>query len=308
MTEEKEGEQDLTVDMEDLDLEWFATCHRQLCQAETEAELPAYLVPAFRFMTNPRHRLIRRAGAFVVDSDKGPVRMEGLTAQVSKLFHGTDMRVTTGGQRSGGSARGVQVDRELEALINRGELLDPSSLQLYTVKTLQCLKHKNLQPFWAQCNVFDTQLGIATALDMLCIDTKVPALPGRTNLVNVQLKTGFDKNYNHSNGTCFTSPFTPQSALTRMEDSHHNRHQLQLLCEHMIVQNRYGRPLHSSAIMVISAGCHSLYPLKREFARDLCVDVFANLKHRKSMTPWALAAETTKAQHVYKRQREISKK
>lgn len=209
--------------------------------------------------------LYRRARAFAAAITSGPypVRrtpfqgftvhgqpLDGLTTQLDQLFHPIPLDISTGGLATGGSSRGVRVDTQLSALISsppgsRG-VAGGVPLHDYTVRIIQRLRELGLRPFMSQVPVGSVRLRLATALDLICVDELRDGA-----LVNVQIKTGFERRENYSRsqpGAYFTNLGEPPIA-----DSYEMRHLLQVIAEHLIVQTAYDRPLAYSMLMVVSA-------------------------------------------------------
>lgn len=297
-----------------VSLAWVHEARRMLgglSSLEAAQRTAPGLVPAFRFLYHERHSRITKSGAFVVTRNGVKRKIDGLTKQLAETFHPFPLNISTGGQKTGGSARGGEVDLELASLINTGQIPQrrdsdgapmPPSLNNFTRRALEKLSEEKLQPVMAQVNVYDDEqeMELATALDMICIDWKVDLSKHPTNLVNVQLKTGFDLNYNKK-GEPFYSLDVEDSELTRIHQSHANLHQLQVAMEHAIVQTRYGRPLHRSVVLVVTSTDATIYPLQSKFRRTLIIDIYRNLRKRRSTSSWERAKQKTKAQEAYKK-------
>jgi len=292
----------MTGTCDSISLEWYSSLRKCLESAQSEAKLPPQFVYAFRFLHHPRMRHIRFARGFVLEKDGRRAAMDGLTSQLKDVFHPMAMGVSTGGMRTGGASRGAVVDKEIEDLVNRAQVPETGTLHKYTVKTLQHLHRHRLQPFACQVPVYDSALGIATTLDMVCIDMTVSAREcrQRSNLVNIQLKTGFENNNYRRGQGYLTSPSVRESALTRIEDSHYARHQMQLLAEHMILRLRYDRLVNESRVLVISGDRHSSYPLSETFL-NLHSDVYRNLSQRKARAPWETMADARAKQDEHRK-------
>ena len=185
----------------------------------------------------------------------------------------------------------------------------PSSLSggfsTYTERVLAYLHKHQLQPFAAQHLVFDENLNIATELDILCIDRKITNTPPEKNVVNIQLKTGFDKNYELKVGS-FCSPYIKNSRLTSFPVTHKNIHQLQVFVEHMIVEKNYDNLLLESVVLVVSEEVTSKYRINQSLF-DLEDDIYENLQQRLKndeieleMNNVKMAAAAKKAKNVFK--------
>ena len=242
-----------------------------ICSSRLE---PKYL-RAYQLLHHPRNKQVRKQpwmGYIIVDSKK---RLEGLTKPLKAVFYPYQKCASTGGARTGGSARGNMADREIAALVNHGTI-PANGFSKYTIRILEYLRRLQLQPFASQFIVYDDNIGIATELDLLCVDHTAPATD---NVVNVQVKTGFDLNYEANDGEFLSSPYVANSKLARIHKNHRNCHQLQNLVEHMIVQLNYNRLLRESVVMVFSEEVSSLYRIGKDLM-DAKMDIYQNLYKR----------------------------
>lgn len=256
----------VSAEVGDLNLEWFAVA-RVVIEGAADESLPPEYACARRLLRHPRWGAIRLVPGrgFIEDMDTIDdyvKRYDGLTSQLERMFHPTPLKIGTGGGSSGGTRRGCAVDAQLEALINKGRRPD-GPLEPYALKTMRELRAQRLQPFAAQVNVGSWRRDLATALDILCVDL---AAPVERNIVNVQLKTGFDRNYDASNcGIRMRSPLKPDClALTTLLDTYANRHLLQITAEHMLAQEHFGNKLHDTVLLVISGDRHLIQRVPRD--------------------------------------------
>jgi hypothetical protein len=192
----------------------------------------------------------------------------------------------------------MAADSDLEYMVNHG-VLPEGGVSNYARKTMKFLKRNKLQPFFAQCKTFIRSLRMATATDLICVNHGTSSRIRKSNLVNVQLKTGFDKNYERVMGF-FSSPSIPQSILLRTHRTLRSMHQLQLLVEHMMLKSQFGVLISGSLIMRISETEHRTYPLKHAYIQKMYLDVYQNLKMRHTVAPWQAAAASVHAQEAYK--------
>lgn len=259
-----------------LDLHWFHEARMLINTAAGETALPPHMRAAWRFvhMIMARGCILQPGKGFVYRVNGAETRVDGLTSQLTRVFHPMALDISTGGARSGGSRRGCLVDEQIAKLVNRGELPMNGTMALYTVKALKQLHAENLKPFMAQVCVAWREANIGTALDMVCMD-----LERGGALINVQLKTGFDRNYERSlPGVTMSCPFYPCPKITDMPDSHRNRHALQLMAEHIIAQEWTGNALSDSLLMIISERTHAIIPLSRD--EDVMLAMRRNLQMR----------------------------
>lgn len=293
-------------------LSWVHEARRELNSMNSLKEVAARapkLVPAFRFLHHERHAHISQAGAFHLKKNGKKHRLDGLTSQLKEVFHPFSLDISTGGQKTGGAARGTEVDSEITSLVDHGRIPTrlgpdgaplPPSLNEFTKRVLEKLYEENLKPFMTQVSVYDDALCLATRLDMVCIDMSIDLREHSSNLVNVQLKTGFDKNYDRK-GEFFHSPEAPNSLLTRIHQSYANLHQLQVTMEHTLLQTRYGRPMNRSIILLVTSLEASIVELSSVFTKTLIRDIYHNLAARKNKPKWERASAAVKASEAYKK-------
>jgi hypothetical protein len=292
-----------------MDLKWFTEGRTIINGASSARSVPPQLTAAFNFLRNSlvgNVSLLPYRGGFVptpgAASNAATVAFDGLTDQLKRVFYPVKLDVPTGGGRTGGASRGCAVDRELADLINLNKMPAGGTLHPYTVKTLTQLQREKFKPFACQVAVAYPQLNIATALDIVCVTTE-------GKLVNIQLKTGFDKNYNTAQG-CLFSPFVKCPPLSQMPDSHASRHMIQLMAEHVIVQMAYGEPLLDSYLLIISEDTHTLISTLKNPA--LAVGIYQNLQKRNETPALALqldlTAQAIRQRHVQHAMRNSARK
>jgi len=290
--------------------DWFNQLNRTLQKASSLKDISkTNLQNAYLLLHHPRNKMIRKQpwkGYVLTDHKISAVskKMDGLTEPLKLLFYPYQKSAVTGGAKTGGSARGNTTDRELANLINNGKLPEPAdgSFTKYTERVLAYLHKHNLQPFSAQHLVFDEKLGIATELDLLCIYQKFDK-PHDKNVVNVQVKTGFDKNYEVSSGH-LCSPYVCDSKLTRVKKSYETTHQLQTLVEHMIVEKNYDDLLLESVVLVVSEEVTSKYRISSELFA-VKEDVYENLVQRLTNDETELEINNVKAAAAMKKARTL---
>jgi len=280
-----------------IKMEWYYELNHLMTSTMSPVGLSPRYINAYKLFHHPRRHQIRKqpwVGYVMVTPDGKTRKLDGLTKPLKEVFYPYQRSESTGGAKTGGSARGNIVDKEIADLVNHCRV--STTLSKYTVQVLTYLKKHNLQPFAAQYLVFDENLGIATELDLLCIDLSVAvSLSGAAvdNVVNVQVKTGFDLNY-ETEKEYLSSPFVKDSAITRIYKNHKNTHQLQNLVEHMIVQLRYDRLLKESVVLVFSEEVNSLYRIGH-MLMAVKADVYENLYKRQHVQPLDLQIKGMKA-------------
>lgn len=295
---------------------WCTKLRHLLDAASLENDVPLKYKKAFRFLkgewvnkpaprgkkpTAPRPPAVRLKpfSGFVLEGEVEDIKLDGLTGELNKVFHPVPLGVSTGGAATGGSVRGMKVDQELAHIINKGEWL--AEMHPYTAKTINELILKKLRPFACQVAVGSSTLRLATSLDIVCVNENDP----HGGIVNVQLKTGFERNYNKTDGMFFHAPFHPDPALECIEDTHANRHLLQLCAEHLIIQTAYNNPLDHSVLMVISQNEHKTFVIGQgdmsAITRIPPVSVFFNLKKRTSQDSLNNELDAVRKRHAIKR-------
>ncbi len=200
---------------------------------------------AFLLLKTKEFSKVVRRGNFVRD---GQV-LQGLTKTLDILFHPSPLNVSTGGSRTGGAVRGIDVDAQLVQLINNGAIPDP--VEGFTVNVLRALAAQKLVPFMAQANVGSVDICVGTALDIVCIDMSPRADP-INNVVSVQLKTFGSKNHDVARG-CFHSLLHECHALTTTRDTLIQRALLQVMCEYAIVQHAHSNALSDARLLVVTS-------------------------------------------------------
>jgi hypothetical protein len=288
-----------TNQLKKMDYKWFMEARVVIDSAASKSALTPLYHRAYDFLrghnaVGANVALIPSRGGFV--SAVGAKVYDGLTSQLARVFHPMRMDIATGGARTGGAARGCNVDAQLADLINHAQFPSGGAggFHMYTLKALWQLRESNLKPFCAQVAVCLPELNIATALDMVCINSA-------GLLVNVQLKTMGDRNYEVCMpGVRMLSPYMSEAplstALTRMGDSHANRHKVQLVAEHLIVQMGYGNPLADSMLMIITESAHRVVSVDRD--TDLHVAIHRNLKARLNNDALELEVAAVRRQHA----------
>lgn len=292
--------------------QWCNGVRAMLDATSRESVVPVKYAKAFRFLKGlwvktpndihyerpPVVRLKPYAG-FVTIINNEEVRLDGLTGELNSVFHPVQLGIPTGGAATGGAARGMIVDKEIERMVN-GE--DLSELHVYTVRTIQLLIKNKLRPFACQFAVGSIELNLATTLDMVCVNTADP----EGGLVNIQLKTGFERNYTKTSGMLFQAPHHADPKLESIEDTHHNRHMLQLCAEHLIVQTVYNNPLDFSMLMVISGDHHQLFCMGQNWENTIAHgippdSVYLNLRKRKDCDPVHAELDAVRKKHAIKK-------
>jgi hypothetical protein len=187
-------------------------------------------------------------GRFVMTNTN--TALQGLTGELHRVFFEGNSLLSTGGAATGGATRGMAVDSFFKTLVNDGQqvrIFPPHDA--YVLKIVNELWERQLRPFWCQAPVGDEELGIGTALDMLCVDTTLGNVGN--NIVNVQVKTtGMARNYETPNGNLLC-PITNSTRVQHMADSHKNRHVIQAMVEHYMAQKQFGFVLDRTEVWAI---------------------------------------------------------
>jgi hypothetical protein len=286
----------------ELDMSYFTGARQLINAASSKYVLPVFYHHAYDLLRAPMHgttRLVPFKGFQFTppgESEDKSIHMEGITKIIDMLFHPVQLDVSTGGAMTGGSSRGCKVDDQIALLVNEGRAPDNKMLHRYTILTLKRLYQEELMPFAAQFAVSMPSAGIATAADILCIN--------KDGLVcNVQLKTGFERDYNTPSkiGMRMHSPHVPCLKLTEMIDSHKNRHRLQLIVEHAIMS----RMVHDSIVLVVSSSCTDIMHVDRD--PELMAAIIENIRKRSEKTELtvriAAMRRTAAIKQIYNRSR-----
>lgn len=152
----------------------------------------------------------------------GP-KLRGITKLLSKRLHSATTPPSDGGWRGGawqgeggGLRRGKAVDAQVSRLAKGSEAMRKRSRMLKLTRlAFNALAYHGLVPVDAQRVVIDRERGIGTAADVVC-------LRGQSELVLVELKTGFGGDRTRDAGACMQAP------IAKARDSHLNRHFAQL--------------------------------------------------------------------------------
>lgn len=160
-----------------------------------------------------------------------------------------------------GHVHGSQVHLELQSFTNhaiRSNNMMHCLEQIHnpdpcTLKFIYFFMEKKWIPIASEFNVFDETLHMATAIDLLLVDTI------NWELVLVELKTGFDgESYEaHPTDEFFGYPFQ------ELENCPMNRHQLQLLFQKLLLKKRYDYDVKQCYVLRASARENKLlsYPM-----------------------------------------------
>lgn len=288
-----------------MNFDWFTGLHYVLKREPDPLKIHAPYRQAHTLVRNVMFSLVvyePYKGFRRTDTDD---KLDGLTSQLDRVFHPIQLNVSTGGGATGGANRGIRIDSELRDLINFGKRRQDRDFHPYTLKVLQYLWDNKLKPFWCQVPVGDLQLNLATTLDMLCIDLN--ADKSNNNIVNIQLKTGFDRQYSRAGGKML-SPFLNDVLLKNMDDSYQNRHMLQNVTEHYMMQNNYGFPLLRSEVLVVNETETRGHIL--EVAPNLANTVVSELLNRNSVSELELATRNLRREYARRNviKRAIAKK
>lgn len=266
--------------------DWCGFLNKLLKNATSKESVPEKYRKAFVFMHAREGPKILSNQGFFTPTPSGPLKLDGLTSQLARVFHPLDLGISTGGAATGGSSRGMEVDKDFENLVDKErrerEGVFYNDLHPYTLRAAAELMKKGLRPFMTQVKVGDVELRIGTALDIMCVDETT----AKGGLVNVQIKTGFEdrKNYSRKSRDLYLcSKYVVPSQLSNIQDSHEIRHVLQTMTEHMIVQMSHGQPLIYSMLMVVSRDLITTRCFGGDGVQEIPMsDVYFNLLRRKN--------------------------
>jgi hypothetical protein len=270
------------------DLQWFSSLHDDIREGRIRA-------PEFR----RAHLLFDKL------QDTPPTRRAectGLTDEIKRVFYSNALNVCTGGARTGGAARGSEVDRELAQIINEG--LAPPDLNAYTVKVLEYLAERRYKPFLCQALVKCPDIGILTRLDILCVDMNVANYARRSNLVNIQLKTTGTRESFEVGLSYMTSPVLSSTHVERLRDSYLDRALVQCVIEHYIVQETYaydrGQPLARTIVLGVFSNREQAeeFAFRPRFSFEAIADIIDEIKRRDEITPLAVELRNTQKRYA----------
>lgn len=257
---------------------WYSDLGQRLRGTGTEPTIPPQFVEAYRVLNHPRNAFVARRpfAGYELVRDGTRERLDGLTKPLQDVFYPGHRVISTGGAATGGSTRGTVADKEVADLVNKGTLPADGSFSPYALRILRFLWRHNLQPCAAQFLVYDERIRIATEIDLVCVDLRVPA--GRRNVVFIECKTGFERNYEKPDGR-FCSPYVPDSAISAITKNYRNTHQLQALVQLIMARLAYPALVRDVFVLVMRSGEDVLYPISREL-RAVRYHVYTNLALR----------------------------
>lgn len=174
----------------------------------------------------------------------GDATLRGLTQQLARAFYPTYRQSASARTRAGhtnrwrgdGARRGSRVDRELTAAANAPARFQRDRAHRFTQGILDFLAHKHLRLVAGQVPLHDARLALATAIDLLAVDTQRGGA-----LVLIEIKCGFEGYCRDGNA--------PLRGPVPVANSPANQHQLQLLMMREILRRRY-RVVVGDAIVV----------------------------------------------------------
>ena len=205
-----------------------------------------------QFMGHARHKTIRRVhNSFRItltenDNKNGNIRLlKGLCNELKNAFYADYdyYRVSKKSKSKpskkrkrgdGGKERGKRVDEELSRYVL--DQVERKTYHLYTIKCIRALKHWGYQPSTCQVNIYDEDIGIATAIDCLVLNRK-------KEMVLLEIKTGFE-GYHDESTHFMTKP------LTGIANTPKNQHFLQLLFMCIMLDKKYGISLYERAYVI----------------------------------------------------------
>jgi len=126
------------------------------------------------------------------------------------------------------------------------------TLNKHTREIIRVLSVRDLRPIQSQVVVCHEELRIGTAADLICRHNKT----GRITIL--EIKTGYDGYYFHHTTHNMLSPFT------KMNDSPHNQHMIQLALTMSMYARVYGLKIQNLEAYVVRsyAGGVTVYPLE----------------------------------------------
>jgi len=286
--------------------DWFSELHmllRHFPPNRGKNPLPPelhYATHAYQFMHHAKHgriRLMPFSGFELTQPNEDTIHVDGLTSELHAIFFGRQLRVATGAAKYGGSSsRGCKIDQQLKALVNDNVVPNDPLVKEYVDRFLNFLYVNRLKPFWTQVPVYNAKMLLATTIDLFVIDLTIDHTQ-HSNILNLQLKSGFDENYNRSDG-CLKSPVCNSEIIRAIPDTHSNRHMIQNMVEHLIVQKEYGAPLHNSEIVVLSENLISRHPLLHDI--ELEQHIVREIKLRKTTTKCEMHIQQVRADYARK--------
>lgn len=150
------------------------------------------------------------------------------------------------------------------------------TLNKHTREIIRVLALRDLRPIQSQVVVCHEELRVGTAVDLVCRHNK----SGR--IVIIEIKTGYDGYYFHHTVHNMLSPFT------KLNDSPHNQHMVQLALTLAMYARVYGFKVQNLEAYVIRshAGGVTVYPLAtwaRMAVPDICTELFQHERLQKAL-------------------------
>jgi hypothetical protein len=174
---------------------------------------------------------------FKINTPDGPRTAKGLVPTLKQIFYKNykyEQPKYSRGKRIpkpeyGGQMRGSIVHKQLMMYANKYSIEEFSkqfmAIHPYSIKAFQFLKTNNWDPITAELAIGDTDLMIATAIDMVCMDQN-------GKVILIEWKTGMD--YSMLRGT------TQMDGPVHEDDCPLNQAFLQLLFGKIILEMQYG--------------------------------------------------------------------
>lgn len=140
-----------------------------------------------------------------------------------------------------GSLRGSIVDSEIQAFTKNPHRVELDQFHPYTRKLIKALKYMNYTPIATQVPVYDLDRGIATAIDLICEDSKSGVL------YLIEIKCGFNDNvYTEHNAQM-------KHSMKNVSNSPQNQHQVQASATHALFQKCYSAKKYYNSVETLIA-------------------------------------------------------
>lgn len=169
-----------------------------------------------------------------------------------------------------GIRRGNQVDSEMSNWADGETNAASTPHHPYSAKLATALLKHQLIPIAGQVPVFDDDLMIATAVDMVCYSTRSKCI------VLCEIKCGWNGNaYQKASGRM-------HSTMADFDNSPSNQHQIQLALTHYLFGVTFGTSAHESYVVRAADNGIYFYKLEEKVLRrigPLCIAMTNNTKH-----------------------------
>jgi len=181
----------------------------------------------------------------------------------------SDDITTKGRGKIFGSIRGSKIHSELNDFIFLDKnffIKKYNSIHPWTIRIINIIKERKWKPILTEFNIYDQHLHVATAIDMICVDSN-------GTIILLEFKTGYSGYFTEHDNTYMMGPLNKV-----MENSPLNWAKLQLIFSQIILIKNYNisNPIQSFIIRIDSEGT-DIYNIPFEFIIKYSKDLFNHM-------------------------------